>query len=281
MWRSSSFPWTYLESLYQGKKSQHLFQDIRTYVMFIGQPRSGTSLIGSLLNAHQNMCVAQELNALRYIQRGYGRNQLFWLLLARDKTFAQSGRTWTGYDYTVPGQWQGKFEKLEIIGDKKAGLSTDQLGLRPGLLEKVLRIAEVPVRIIHIVRDPYNVITTVHRRRKISLEQSADLYFRRCHTNWQLMQQHADIIKTLRLEDLIHAPQQNLQDVCSFLGTAASQSYLNDSAALLFGKPRQSKTGSNWPHSLIQAVSKRVDQFPFLAGYQYDNDKNRSQPLAA
>jgi len=41
--------------------------------MFVGYPRSGHSVIGSLLNAHPDMVVAHELNALRYVQAGFSR----------------------------------------------------------------------------------------------------------------------------------------------------------------------------------------------------------------
>ncbi|MFP6611228.1 MAG: hypothetical protein VB835_02870, partial [Pirellulales bacterium] len=70
MRRSSAFPWTYIESRIAGSRGRYLFDQLKTYVMFIGQPRSGTSLLGSILNAHRRMCVAQELNALRYVRRG-------------------------------------------------------------------------------------------------------------------------------------------------------------------------------------------------------------------
>jgi hypothetical protein len=270
-----------MESWLGGQRSQELFQDVRTYLMFIGQPRSGTSLLGSLLNAHPNMCVAQELNALRYVNRGYDRRQLFWLLLKRDETFAKSGRMWTGYSYAVPTQWQGRFAELQVIGDKKAGLSTDQFGKKPQLFETLSRKVGVPVRIIHVVRDPFNVITTMHRRKRISLEESADIYFRRCETNWQLMQQHGPAIKTLHLEDLIVSPEQQFEELCGFLGVDAPQDYIDDCAALLFSKPRQSKTDCDWPSSLAGAVSRRAEQFPFLNGYQYGKDHDASRKLAA
>ena len=122
MRRSSAYPWTYVESLVAGRASDSIFADVRTYLMFIGQPRSGTSLLGSLLNAHPYALVGHELNALRYVRRGYTRRQLFWLLLMKDREFARRGRNWTGYDYAVSGQWQGRFEKLLVIGDKKGGL---------------------------------------------------------------------------------------------------------------------------------------------------------------
>ena len=108
MQHSSANPITYLKSLMIGRKSMKAFANLRSYVMFIGQPRSGTSLLGSLLNAHRNVLVSQELNALKYVRRGYSKNQLFWLIKENERKFARSGRKWTGYEYNVDSKWQGK-----------------------------------------------------------------------------------------------------------------------------------------------------------------------------
>jgi hypothetical protein len=249
--------------------------------MFIGQPRSGTSLLGSILNAHRHMCVAQELNALRYVRRGYNREQLFWLLMQRDATFAKGGRQWTGYDYLVPNQWQGKFEKLLVVGDKKAGLSTDQLLRRPKLMDKLRSTVGLPIRIVHVVRDPFNVITTVHHRRKISMEKSAAIYFRRCETNWQLMQQYGDGVLTLKLEELIAQPESHLRQLCSFLGVDAPGDYISDSAGILFAKPKQTKTQTEWPANLVEYVQRAAAKYPFLREYAFEGQRVGATAAAA
>ncbi len=268
MRRSSAFPWTYLESLISGVRAAHKFAQVRTYAMFIGQPRSGTSLVGSLLNAHRNVWIAQELNALRYIRRGYGRTQLYWLLQMKDREFNENGRAWTGYDYTVPGQWQGKCEQLLVIGDKKAGLSSEQLGEQPELLIRLRQIVRVPIRMFHIVRDPMNVITTIHRKRShTTLEQAADMYFGRCRTNWRLMQEYPDEVLTTHLEDLIAQPKRHLRQMCEFLAVDAPQDYLEACRTVLFAKPKQTKTQVPWSDSLTASVRERCDTFPFLQRY--------------
>lgn len=269
MRRSSAYPWTYLESMVAGHRSRNMFSDIARYVMFIGQPRSGTSLVGSLLNAHPHMWIAQELNALRYVSRGYGRSQLYWLLYMKDREFGQRGRTWTGYDYAVPGQWQGRFEKLLVIGDKKAGLSSEQLGREPELLVRLQHLVMVPIRMFHIVRNPFNVITTIHRKRKrTTLRKAADMFFARCATNWTLMQQHPEMVLTVKLEELIAQPKHHLQQMCQFVALSADDAYLQACAAVLFSKPRQSQSAVRWDPSLVDCVQARMQKFPFLQGYE-------------
>src|SRR5829696_1667506 len=114
----------YLSSLSRGIRDRRAFAEVERYAMFGGYPRSGHSVIGSLLNAHPDMVVAHELNALRYVQAGFSRLQLFSLLLVSDRKFEAHGRTWGRYEYRVPGQWQGRWRRLRVIGDKKGGAST-------------------------------------------------------------------------------------------------------------------------------------------------------------
>src|SRR5829696_2032744 len=84
----------YLSSLSRGIRDRRAFAEVERYAMFGGYPRSGHSVIGSLLNAHPDMVVAHELNALRYVQAGFSRLQLFSLLLESDRKFEAHGRTW-------------------------------------------------------------------------------------------------------------------------------------------------------------------------------------------
>jgi hypothetical protein len=238
--------------------------------MFIGQPRSGTTLIGSLLNAHRNMLVAQELNALKYVRRGYDRDQLFWLIHQNEKEFGAHGRRWTGYQYNVPSQWQGKWEKLLVIGDKKAGKSSEELARRSQLLERLERIVQLPVKVVHIVRNPFNVITTIHRKvPNTSLPEAAGMYFARCAVNWRLMQERPDQVFTFRLEQFIGDPGRHLRSLCDWLNLPAHDDYLNDCQRLVFAQPHQSRFDVDWPAELVKSVQERMCLYPFLGGYKF------------
>ncbi|MCA9197297.1 MAG: sulfotransferase [Planctomycetales bacterium] len=271
MRRSSSYPWTYVESMVAGMRARNDFDQVHTYCMFIGQPRSGTSLIGSIMNAHRQMLIAQELNALRYVVRGYGKNQLYWLLKMKDQEFAADGRRWTGYQYEVPNQWQSKTDRPFVIGDKKAGLSSEIIAKHPDVLERLQQLVKVPIKIVHIVRNPFNVITTIHRKRsRTPLELAASMYFGRCQTNWQLMQERPDVVKTIRLEDMIAQPYSHLAELCSHVGVDCPDDYAEDCSSILFAKPRQSQKDIVWPQTILDQVTDEMQKYPFLDGYTAD-----------
>src|SRR5215207_8273627 len=112
--------WAYLASYCKGRENRRLFDGVETYCMFLGYPHSGHSLIGSLLDAHPNAIVAHELDALKFVRAGFGKHQLYELLLDNSRRFAQRRREWNGYGYEVPRQWQGRFNEVRVIGDKRA-----------------------------------------------------------------------------------------------------------------------------------------------------------------
>ncbi|HEX2098611.1 MAG TPA: hypothetical protein VHF46_06105 [Rubrobacteraceae bacterium] len=54
---------------------------------------------------------------------GIRRTPDYELLLDDSRSFTQRGGEWNSYDYEVSQQWQGRFDELRVIGDKKGGYS--------------------------------------------------------------------------------------------------------------------------------------------------------------
>ena len=93
---------------------------IETLVLFIGYPRSGTTLIGSLLDAHPHVVVANELDIFErwteWTNEERTRENLFNKLYDNSykqavlKTGYRSTAKKSGRSYAVPNQWQGKYK---------------------------------------------------------------------------------------------------------------------------------------------------------------------------
>ena len=91
--------------------------------MFIGYPRSGHTLVSSLLDAHPNMIVANEFDVFSKWQQWDPANKnkyfLFNQLYLNSREEAETGyRSATvhhRYNYSVPGQWQGKFNNRILV----------------------------------------------------------------------------------------------------------------------------------------------------------------------
>ena len=79
----------------------------RTFVTFLGHARSGHSIVGALLDAHPQVVLSDELDALRYVADGFGRDRVLALCLkvARDqhrRARRKRGRAGRVYSYAVP-----------------------------------------------------------------------------------------------------------------------------------------------------------------------------------
>ena len=66
---------------YELLERKDVFESVEKYCMFVGYPRSGHSLVGSLLDAHPNMIIANELNALDLFQKGVNQRTIYYYLL--------------------------------------------------------------------------------------------------------------------------------------------------------------------------------------------------------
>jgi len=249
---------------------------VERYVMFAGYPRSGHSLVGSLLNAHPDVVVAHELDALRYVQARFSRAQLLALLLERDREFeAVHDRAPGRYDYRVPGQWQGRVRTLRVLGDKKGGATSGRLARSPHLLERLRATVRMPLRIVHVVRSPFDNIAAIHRmehrRKGFTLERSAEAYFELAQVNAALEQRVAsEEWLELAHDDVVEEPEATMQRLCEFLGVEPDPSYVRDCAAIVYPSAHRTRDDAPWTPELVDEVRRRAREFSFLERFAED-----------
>ncbi|PSO86707.1 MAG: sulfotransferase family protein [Cyanobacteria bacterium QS_5_48_63] len=228
-------------------KDKKTFQNVDKYCMFIGYPRSGHSLVGSLLDAHPNIIIAHELNALNFVDMGFNQQQIYYLILKNSRKLATQGRKSSSYSYEVHHQWQGKFRDLKVIGDKKGGDSTSKLRYKPELLNVLQNKIDVPAKFIHVIRNPYDNISTMYTRsnkKDKELADSINQYFN---------------------------PKFWLNEICKFLGIDAGDDYLDDCANIIYQSPNKSRHKVQWNDELIETVKNKMNQYNFLTGYSYED----------
>lgn len=261
----------YLTSYYRGYRNRKLLDNVETYCMFIGYPRSGHSLMGSLLGAHPDIVIAHELGALKYVFAGFSRRQIYQLILENSAVFAESGSvSGKRYSYNVPGQWQGKFRKLQIIGDKHGEGVTRRLMARPWLLGRLQKIMNGNIKTFHVVRNPYDNISTISKRLNMSLRESIEFYFSLCKAVADVRKQldHRELFE-IRHESFIDDPKESLAQMSAFLGADAPDNYLDDCAGIVFKSPSKTRHTAPWDRELTDIVKKKISLFPFLEGYSY------------
>jgi hypothetical protein len=265
----------YLPSAYGGWENRALWQEIKTYCLFIGYPRSGHSLIGALLNAHPNIVIAHELGDLKYAYLGFSRWQLYYLLIKKAKLAAEPDRKLGGYNYYVPHQWQGKVTQLQVIGDKQGEGTILRIQANSSHLQRLRKIINVEIKFIHITRNPYDNITTISKktpRLDYDLSKSIDHYFSLCDTIAEFKKTlKPNEIFELKHELFLENPQFYLKQICNFLRVDTTEDYLEDCAKIIYQSPRQSRHSITWTPKLINQIQEKIAQYPFLLGYTYDD----------
>jgi hypothetical protein len=260
-------PAAYVRSSYRARANGPIFDGVERYCSFVGYPRSGHSLVGFLLDAHPDVLLAHELDAYRFMRAGFGRDQLFQLILDRAEEVERGGRVQSGYRYDVPGQWQGRYRTLRVIGHKKGSQSTRQLDQNIDLVDQLRTTAGVPVRFLHITRDPLDNISSIAARAE-SLEQAIAGYFDLCEMNQRVLTALApEEVITLRHEDLVADPRQILVRLCEFIGLEPEPTWLDAASAVVFDAPHRTRAGQPWSPELVESATSHMRRFDFLQSY--------------
>jgi hypothetical protein len=247
------------------------FDDLQAFVLFVGYPRSGHSLVGSLLDAHPDVAIAHELHVLRYLKYGFSREQIFAMLLENAAAMAESGRVVTGYSYEIPGQWQGRTRSLRVIGDKRGGTTIRKLRARPWLLPRLERRIGLPLRFVHVLRNPFdNVATIFLRGESRTLDESIEHYFRMVEAiAWLKERLPAGSVLDVRHEDIVADPVGQLVRLCGFLAVEPEAGWLSACGAAVWKETHRSRDDLAWTPAQREEIEKRMARHPFLAGYHF------------
>jgi hypothetical protein len=250
------------------------FEDVEAYCLFVGHGRTGHSLVGSLLNGHSEMVVSHELDALRLLDRAQvpvSRNQLFSAILQRDAEFTGLGREWEKYSYNVPGTDQGEFDRLRVIGDKKGAASTRRLGTTPELLGELRETVSVPIRAVHVVRNPFDTIASRRKLKETWQEYGIEKYFANAD-NVELISEMLDEDELFRLhhEDLISDTAGVLSDLCAFHGVEADEEYLSACEEFVFDSPKQTRHEIEWSDDEIERIERKNQEYDWLEQYRFE-----------
>jgi hypothetical protein len=246
------------------------FDDVAAFCLFVGYPRSGHSLVGAFLNAHKHAVVSHELNAPPLILSGCTRDELYARILARAGWFNLRGNA-SNYPYQIPNQWQGRFEALRLVGDKRGGAVTRCIADHPGFLEIVRELVRAPLRLVHVVRNPYDNIAAISLWHHMPLEESIDFYFRHCDTVARLNQITAPgEVFSLRHEDVIRDPASALSRLCDFVQLERYPGYLDDCSSVVFESPTYTRRRVDWGDRLSATVEARLRSYPALVDYTFD-----------
>ena len=287
---------------------------LETFVFFVGYPRSGHSIVASCLDAHPDAVIAHEYNLFAKLlqpemqQQLLNRSTLFSSLYQNSLKQSQIG--WRsnlqkfsrkGYSLKLNSSksWQGKFRNLKVIGDKSGGMTTHIYRDMPKDFLKVYsalaRTVQVPIKVLHIVRNPYDIIATKLLYR-LSMEKSktkANFSADNPLTDSQAMMQAAKALESeakavyeltvqvklfkdvleIHNADFILKTEETLKRLCQFLDLDCSQKFLELCRSVVYNKPNKSRVAIQWSTPVRRFIDKKIiERYPFFSRYSIESD---------
>lgn len=256
-----------IELVWKGNQKQ---LDAQILCLFIGYPRSGHSLVSSLLDAHPQAIIAHRLDLVKYVAIGYSMRELGYLVLRNSQRFAGTGRELTAYKYTVPDSWQGRYVDLKVIGDQEGRLTAERLADNPTLIEQLQKLG-IQVRFIHVIRNPYDNIASWSIRAHMSVARGVQRYFDLCKAVEAVKAcLPVEVVMDVRHEDMLVDIEGYLTQICSFLDLEVSDGYLHSCSQVAYQAPHRTRNLVHWTSQLCGVVREGIERFDFLHGYTYD-----------
>ena len=242
------------------------YETLQHFVLFAGYARSGHTVLASILDAHPDAIIANELDAVGFLDSGFSRAQILHMIKVNARETAAAGNEWTGYDYSVPDGWQGRVRTPLVMGDKKAGVTLRRLTEEPALIDKLRGEMRVPLRVLHVVRNPYDHAVArglQHPDQPLSaaIETLAGLYSGAADMRQRVAPgEWLD----LRSEELIADPEATIRRVLEFVGLTAEDAFVKAAAGIVMKSESRRRDSHEWTESERQAVEALILQHDFL-----------------
>lgn len=250
--------------------------NLKYFCMFIGYPYSGHSLVGSIIDAHPNAVISHELHIGRLVKKGYPKEKIFSMIILNSISFARHERTWNSYSYAIPDEWNGRFAEIKVIGDKKGGGSTKFFSKKAEIFDIVDSGFGVPVKYVHVMRNPFDIIATLYKKRKVSSPDKMGQMIEKCL-------QHIGKVEAIRLkvspehwqdiyhESLLSFPEGTISELFRFFGLETPSGFVENCMKLLYKNPHRSRFDIDWKEDEIAYVSAKLQGYERFAAYTFDS----------
>lgn len=279
------------------------FSEVECFVQFAGFPRSGHSIVGSILDAHEHCVVSHELDAMGLVAADFSLSEIAALIRENSSDFTRNDRFWNGFCYKVDGGMHGTASRMRVIGDKKGDWATRRCAQQPALLERLRRRAgKKAVKWIFVVRNPFDNIATMSMRKgalydRLRIQSSNAEHFRTrlserrgteiaSSIRTDMVEDYAGLCQgvatmkrrepandwlEIRHEQFIAQPREVLQRIIEFLGLDDTENFVERAARIVSPHPHRSRFELDWPPALSSRVIELINQHDFLSNYSFDD----------
>ena len=241
---------SFLKNIFNQQEAVDL-QHVEKLLLFIGTGRTGSTLLGQILNYHPECLIATES---RFVQKiinnecdlSQGLNFIardalsqFESGLENDKKFSKTLHKWQ--EKWIPMKDLNKKEefikqKIKVIGDKKAGGTTQFLLNHPADFKS--KIEDIQnMHFLHLIRHPIHTTLSHMKAHDIKdFKQAALEIISSTMAAYQLGQRYENYL-LLEYEDLLFKTEEFFKPLETFLGIKFDAEWVNSIKSVLNTSP--------------------------------------------
>ncbi|XP_065673081.1 uncharacterized protein LOC100215248 isoform X1 [Hydra vulgaris] len=272
------------------------FSKLKTFLLFIGYPRSGSTLTGSLLDAHPSVIIANEYNLLskwknftdKQKNKYYICNQLWNNSVAETRHQRAVSKKYF-FQYYVPGLWQGLYQDpIQVIGDKKCSTTTRALANNKNYYNELKAALKTQIKFIHIIRNPFDNVATMMLRashnglrikvekekKKIynlgELKKQTRIYLNLVDMNVKLRKQYTGQILDVYYGNIIMDAKKSLLRICEFLEIICDNEYLEKASSIVFKNETFTRRYVYWDEHIKRKILDKIENVTFLNGFKFN-----------
>jgi len=242
------------------------------FLMFAGYPRSGHTLVASILNAHPNVVCSNQQFVINEMSGDPELGLAKISILSKIESGTHKG-AWNPNAYIEPC----KGEDITVIGDKTGHRTVEHLIANHGDLDVFKRTVDLPIKWIHVVRNPFDNIATWTKKNLESRKgkSSTDVEFNIAFNKFKAL--NDEIFKLKKTEDILTVPHERvirfidktLDELCNFLEIEKHSEWRSRVIKTLWKEPRITRRNIKWNPPMRAKVVSLVKQYPWLRGYDF------------
>ena len=275
-------------------------REVTKFVLFIGYPRSGHSIFGSIMDGHPNVILAHEYNLFAKCSEFsphsdllMNRTSIFNALYRASAFSARNG--WRSESVTSKGynlhttSWQGTFKRLRVVGDKCGGKLAryfyQNYTVATLCYRQLSRSVQVPILFFHIVRNPFDMIATALIRKVTSIEDMKKLNLDKVYVPLEKVQdyvtsifnfakavervKHFANVYEIHLEDFVRDPRKCVQGICRILELPCPPKFTDNCYEKAYKSVPRTRDRMIWDPVVKSRVEDEMKNFSFFSRYSF------------
>ena len=276
-------------------------KSVETFILFIGFSRSGSSILGALLDAHPHVVLSNEYLLISKVATGNSkdpvfndRRTLFSVLYNRQRSLLNNSliNPSKGYSLYIQNSYMGTYkDTIAVVGDKSGAYTNFvHLGNKSyffEIIEHLGNVVKAPIKFINPVRNPFDIIATQMlyglggkelraeaNTHKIILDPKyIDCKVKQFEKEiWSIVEicksQRYEVLH-VHLEDLVESPRVELLKICNFLGVSCPEDYISACTDKIFKETSKTRHSIEWPNEALDKVHSIIQSIPYLKRYSF------------